>query len=143
MAQLKRYNGSSWEYVGGNIAPKTSKTTSDTDVYSCNYINSALEWTLLGTETGNTDISLPSSYNEILIIVETVSSSARCWNVGTFPKIYIDGMTENHAFRNGHYDTSSDYSACAVWIRTDKTVSLAGTSYNGTSHTGRIYVYYR
>lgn len=103
----------------------------------------ATPWTLLGTETGNTDISLPNSYREILIIVEAISSSARSWNVGTFPKIYIDGMTENHAFRSGHYDTSSDYSACAVWIKTDKKVSLAGTSYNGTSQTGRIYVYYR
>lgn len=39
MAQLKRYNGTSWEVVGGSIAPKTSITTSDTDTYSCNYVN--------------------------------------------------------------------------------------------------------
>ena len=39
MSQLKRYNGTSWENVGGSIAPKTTTTTSDTDTYSCNYIN--------------------------------------------------------------------------------------------------------
>ena len=39
MSQLKRYNGTSWEVVGGMPAPKTATTTSDTDVYSCNYVN--------------------------------------------------------------------------------------------------------
>ena len=39
MSQLKRYNGSSWEVVGGNVAPKTTTTTSNTDTYSCNYVN--------------------------------------------------------------------------------------------------------
>ena len=43
MAQLKRYNGVSWENVGGNVAPKTTTTTSDTDAYSCNYINSIIQ----------------------------------------------------------------------------------------------------
>lgn len=42
MAQLKRYNGTSWENVGGSVAPKTSQTTSDTDTYSCNYVNNNL-----------------------------------------------------------------------------------------------------
>ena len=43
MGQLKRYNGTQWENVGGNIAPKTTQTTSDTDTYSCNYVNSIIE----------------------------------------------------------------------------------------------------
>lgn len=42
MAQLKRYNGTSWENVGGSVAPKTSQTTSDTDTYSCNYVDNNL-----------------------------------------------------------------------------------------------------
>lgn len=42
MGQLKRYNGSSWETVGGNIAPKTTQTNSDTDTYSCSYVNQKL-----------------------------------------------------------------------------------------------------
>lgn len=44
MSQLKRYNGTSWENVGGNIAPKTTTTSSDTDTYSCNYINGINEY---------------------------------------------------------------------------------------------------
>lgn len=39
MSQLKRYNGTNWEVVGGNVAPKTTTTTSNTDTYSCNYVN--------------------------------------------------------------------------------------------------------
>lgn len=44
MSQLKRYNGTSWEYVGGTTAPKTSRTSSDNDTYSCNYINGLNEY---------------------------------------------------------------------------------------------------
>ena len=43
MSQLKRYNGTSWENVGGSLAPKTSKTISDTDTYCCNYLNNKIE----------------------------------------------------------------------------------------------------
>ena len=53
MAQLKRYNGSSWENVGGSIAPKTTTTTSNTDTYSCNYINGLTTTITEGTGTPN------------------------------------------------------------------------------------------
>lgn len=39
MAQLKRYNGTSWETIGGSIAPKNTHTVSTTDTYSCDYVN--------------------------------------------------------------------------------------------------------
>ena len=39
MAQLKRYNGTSWETIGGSIAPKNTHTSSTTDTYSCDYVN--------------------------------------------------------------------------------------------------------
>lgn len=39
MSTLKRYNGTSWETVGGSIAPKNTHTESTTDTYSCNYVN--------------------------------------------------------------------------------------------------------
>lgn len=52
MAQLKRYNGVSWENVGGNVAPKTTTTTSDTDAYSCNYINTLVEYSTSEINTG-------------------------------------------------------------------------------------------
>ena len=39
MAQLKRYNGTSWETIGGSKAPKNTHTQTTTDTYSCDYIN--------------------------------------------------------------------------------------------------------
>lgn len=38
MSQLKRYNGTSWENVGGSVAPKNARSSSTTDTYSCNYL---------------------------------------------------------------------------------------------------------
>ena len=65
MAQLKRYNGSSWEYVGGNAVPKTSKTTSDTDTYSCNYVNSKTTGTVLWTNSNPTSSFSAQTINNL------------------------------------------------------------------------------
>lgn len=67
MAQLKRYNGSSWENVGGSIAPKTTQTNSDTDTYSCNYINDLLsnDYTDISsqiTKLRPSDLAIQSAY---------------------------------------------------------------------------------
>lgn len=61
MSQLKRYNGSIWENVGGNVAPKTAKTTSNTDTYSCNYINTIpiiKSADITGTTNANGEVDL-------------------------------------------------------------------------------------
>ena len=57
MSQLKRYNGTDWETVGGSIAPKTTTTTSDTDTYSCNYVNEKTDKNIISIYLSqNTDV---------------------------------------------------------------------------------------
>ena len=77
MSQLKRYNGSSWEAVGGNPAPKTAKTTSDTDTYSCNYINTMNEYSTNEIDTGKKWIDGKSIYRKVVPV--NSPSSAATW----------------------------------------------------------------
>ena len=39
MATFKYYDGTKYNRITGGLVPKTTKTTSDTETYSCNYIN--------------------------------------------------------------------------------------------------------
>ena len=52
MSTLKRYTGTSWENVGGNVAPKTARTTSTTDTYTCDYINTLSDYSTSETVVG-------------------------------------------------------------------------------------------
>ena len=40
MATFKYYDGTKYNRITGGLIPKTTKTTSDTETYSCNYVNS-------------------------------------------------------------------------------------------------------
>lgn len=43
MATYKYYDGTKWNRITGGLVPKTAKTVSDTETYSCNYINTQLD----------------------------------------------------------------------------------------------------
>ena len=118
MAQLKRYNGASWENVGGNIAPKTTTTSSDTDAYSCNYINDKLEWTLIGTTTGNGEISLPSGWNELYACI-SLGASTSIFNTIITNSLFVG--TTNKQLRFGYYLTSTSNSGGSIYITTSGT----------------------
>ena len=77
MSQLKRYNGTSWENVGGNIAPKTTTTSSDTDTYSCNYINSLVEYSTSEVNTGKKWIDSKNIYRKV--VQATTGSGTGSW----------------------------------------------------------------
>lgn len=43
MATFKYYDGTKYNRITGGLVPKTTKTTSDTETYSCNYVNNKFE----------------------------------------------------------------------------------------------------
>lgn len=118
MAQLKRYNGASWENVGGNIAPKTTQTNSDTDAYSCNYINGKLGWTLIGTTTGNGEISLPSGWAELYACI-SLGTNVNICNTIIANSLFVG--TANKQLRFGYYLTSNSNSGGSIYITTSGT----------------------
>ena len=125
MSQLKRYNGVSWENVGGNIAPKTTTTSSDTDTYSCNYINGKLEWTLIDEKTGNASVSLPETFNELLCIVSVAGSVNVCFSI-VIPYIELSSTSKGY---NAGYFGSADSMSSLVRIISSKTSAYLTTAY--------------
>lgn len=43
MATFKYYDGTKYNRITGGLVPKTTKTTSDTETYACNYVNNIIE----------------------------------------------------------------------------------------------------
>ena len=43
MATFKYYDGTKYNRITGGLVPNTTKTTSDTETYSCNYVNGIIE----------------------------------------------------------------------------------------------------
>ena len=54
MATFKYYDGTKYNRITGGLVPKTTRTTSDTETYSCNYVNSQvddLNTTIIGVDS--------------------------------------------------------------------------------------------
>ena len=60
MATFKYYDGTKYNRITGGLVPKTTKTTSDTETYSCNYVNGIVESG--SNENGNKKELLKSSF---------------------------------------------------------------------------------
>ena len=103
MAQLKRYNGTSWEYVGGTTAPKTSRTSSNNDTYSCNYINSLNDYSTSETRIG-TWIDGKPLYRKVYKITSGLSTRTEytldlaSLNIDLL--IRLDGFEHSNAFKH-------------------------------------------
>ena len=124
-----------------NAKIKNSNTSSTTDTYSCDYINSYIaEWTSLGTQTGTTAIALPNDFNELMVEVNTA-------NAGNFQFYFIRDMlsSTNKEYGNGSYISINN--CCQVHVN----VSLSSTSIayvyvngeNNITSTSSIKAWYR
>lgn len=123
MAQLKRYNGTSWENVGGSVAPKTSQTTSDTDTYSCNYVDNNL-----------TNIKSAIDYKNPDYMGDVVVESIRSKNMLS-PSNIISGI---YTVGDGTYSSTSSGCCTARKIEIDNTKDYILTTGN-TSGAFNIY----
>lgn len=87
-----------------------TKTTSDNDAYSCNYINNKMEWKLLYSEKKKADgnLPLPSDFNELYVETQIKDSAAA--NNDSFinysiPKACLSSTEK--MFRKGYYFNST------------------------------------
>ena len=60
MATFKYYDGTKYNRITGGLVPKTTKTTSDTETYSCNYVNSLKPSALTVGLTNDTNFTTSS-----------------------------------------------------------------------------------
>lgn len=115
-----------------------SKQTWDTTSYvnptRMNHIEDGiagvLNWTLVGSQTGNTDVSLPSTFNELVIFAHESNdySISFTWHI-----INEELGTTKRAFRQGYYlNSTNNGSIIASVSKTLATISsyaIGGTSY--------------
>lgn len=93
-------------------------------------LNEKNNWTLVGSQTGNTDVSLPSAFNEIVIFAHESNdySISFTWHI-----INEELATTKRSFRQGYYlNSSNNGSIIASVSKTLATISsyaVGGTSY--------------
>lgn len=125
----------------GNIdlLPKNSYNTSTTDTYSCDYVNNLHEWKYLGEKTGTTSISLPSSFDELLIYIYHSS-------INQVQVIFNKSVLSSTAYecKTGYYITSAN--CCGASVSATTTNAYLNYVYIGSADKtsqSKIYVYYR
>ena len=78
MATFKYYDGTKYNRITGGLVPKTVNTTSDTETYSCNYVNNEVD-KLLPENSKTTGTTNTYSCDYINGIVESGSNEKGNW----------------------------------------------------------------
>ena len=116
MATFKYYDGTKYNRITGGLVPKTTKTTSDTETYSCNYVNNEVDKLLPeNSKTTGTTNTYSCDYinNTINGIVESGSNEYGNWikyNDGTMICTRTISMTISCTQQWGslYYGTNTD-----------------------------------
>ena len=94
-------------------------STSQTDTYSCNYVNNKLEWTLLGTTTGTNEINLPSSFNELLAMPQVAGNTNLNYSI-LIPYIHLTNSFQG--YDSGYHGTGVGQSG---YVRVQAKIGVA------------------
>ena len=99
-------------------------------------LNKNMEWKYVGSANGKTNINLPSDWTELNLIA--VGSATFQFNV---PRLHIE-TNSPQSFHHGFYDGSNWYGYCLINV-TKTTAYLDYVKRNGSTETGKLYVYYK
>ena len=112
----------------------------DKEADAINALNSKIAWKLKDTATGTSSISLPSSFDELLVVVN--------YNDNRFtihiPALYLS-ENDTKRFRSGAYLSSTTNYGCSVSVTAKSSIALTNFYSNSTDVTSSctISVYYR
>ena len=98
--------------------------------------NKNREWKYLGSVGDKRNITLPSEWTELNLIA--VGSATFQFNV---PRLHIETNSPQN-FHHGFYDGSNWYGYCLINV-TKTTAYLDYIKRNGSTETGKLYVYYK
>lgn len=102
------------------------------------FINERLEWKLVGTATGTGSVSLPDTFNELIIEI-------KYWETcGLFNMPYASLSSEEKYYLNGFYGASTSYGYFYISV-TSSEVKIFEVYFNGVNVTSEcaITVYKR
>ena len=118
-----------------------SKTTSDKDTYSCDYINDANEWKLGATISNNTVFTLTNEIKNAKEIQIITNASDVCFS----KRILTSQLNDTYKYHwDGAYQVQTNYTMCA-WNITTTTFKVSICEKSGTNYTGNCtsYIYYK
>ena len=96
-------------------------------------------WTLQGSQTGTSPISLPADFDELLIVIRTASNTGASFNV---PKAALDA--NDFSMSSGEYINSTSYAAYRVKVSlTSVAAVVANSGGNDLLSGATTSVYYR
>ncbi len=125
MATFKYYDGTKYNRITGGLVPKTTKTVSDTETYSCNYVNEfAMRYKLITGLSLTGDSTYKLSLPDKFIFAEPLlQSNASDYSGGQF-------VTANNTYS---YITSTSIKNSngdnGVYIRLDTNGTMSISSY--------------
>ena len=127
-------------YVNGKIS--NTAGTSQTIGYSQEYVNNYVPFKLWTTETGDTLISLPTTWNEILIVCTNLYDAFRCM---TYTIVY--GMPTGQYLRLSYFgDASTDNANVGYLYGSSNDIKLIWYNIGGAGQTladVQTQIYYR
>ena len=113
--------------------------------HSLIWLNNSFQWTLIGSATGTTPITLPSNFSEILVIVKT-NDEFYNFNI---PKLYLDETDKSFCHGKGLNPGGAYYlSQIRILISTNNVAlrdakSSQNASLKDNTSTAIITAYYR
>lgn len=99
------------------------------------------KWNYLNSKTGSTEILLPGSFNELLVIVD-VNNQDMMELTLNIPEAYL--TTTDKSFRSGYYSASNSFAVGIVKVN-KSALSLNYANITGAvvTNNSTITVYYR
>lgn len=109
-------------------------------------LNNALEWKLAGTATGKTEITLPSDFKELLVVIMNGLSTKRF--TLSIPRLYLTSEEQRFLTGNGIYLTGYQLNFISVYastttLRLDSFRESADTVITDNTNSAVTSVYYR
>lgn len=106
-------------------------------------LNTGLNYTYWGSQTGTAWLTLPSKWETLCVVFETP------WNTNygfefVIPYAHVSRTPNPHRFLQGWYLSQSDYGAVSIDVTTTGVaVEIATRNGNAQASNAKIHVYYR
>lgn len=135
MATFKYYDGTKYNRITGGLVPKTANTTSDTETYSCNYVNTQVDD--LNTTIAGVDSIASNKPDAISTYAENPMDTYNC--------VYINNTISNSRLKSAILVALSENKSLTVstaWsditIPFNKVLRKIGDGFSLNTSTGTI-----
>ena len=121
MATFKYYDGTKYNRITGGLVPKTTKTTSDTETYSCNHVNAQVDD--LNTTIAGVDSIASNKPDAIGTYAENPMDTYNCVYINDA----INSIIESGSNENGNWIKYNDGTMICTATKLFENVSVTNS----------------